>query len=1088
MNAPIIPGYEIISQLPQGGMSAVFKARQLSLDRVVVIKMLPSTLNAEGIDIGKFFWAEARLTAQLKHPNIVQIYDFGQTPEGIYYFVMEFISGYSVAEWVRRKKRLSREEALVCARWVAEALSYAWETAGVIHCDIKPDNVIIDGDGTVKVADLGLARSVRLGVDQTQFAADLAVGTPYYISPEQSKGRLELDCRTDIYSLGAMLYHCLTGKLPFEGLPLTEIMDRQITDQIPDLVDLMPQTSMAVACLIEKMMAKDRAQRQNGWPEVIGDIARLRSELPPEGPMPPVDASTMKRSPAREQWLQELALAAQPLPAPEPPPLAPAEPKFYLSTPPWRRRRLEWLAAGIILLTVSIISLVVLNRLGQPSRVPTAPAGPEAASNIADQALAQPTLIDTTAVSYLPERLSAEVTQTSPAAETVTEAVVLAMAKAPTAPDSVKEEARASEEAASQLRLKAAEEERRQFQRVLNDVAARLVEGNPGAARSVVQQATNLTALAAQRAELLTLEGLLAGAEGVNQRILDSFRSQKDQEVVVALTSGPERLVVQNVHGETILAEKRIVVRSGQLGQPKVIRLQDLALKEKMARLGTEATPETALARGLVALRDGDLTAAEASWSQTGPILSGPLMAKLQELKKNKLEGQARADFIQLLRAAQLEMVMKDEHLPGAEALLAAIYQKQYPPRQAQAVAKHVESFQLQYGKSEFARVYAAALAALQQAAGAAAPASEFGAAETMPVPARPPAAPVAQPLRAGDATHSVAGGLAKSPLPDGEAVRRELLARNLGLTEYNVSFTTDDQGRIVRAELISGDLKDIKPLAGLKDLRAVVCAAGQANEWREAPNQAPLSDLSALKGLSLREVSLNYTRVKDLAPLALMPLTRLNLDGSRVTDLTILKSMPLRELTMSGLAIRDLKPLTGVPLEFLNISYTEVADLSPLAGTKLKRLIARASKISDIKALALMPLADLDVSHTKVNDLTPLKGMELEGLNLSQTRVRDLTPLRDLPLQRLNISESDVRDLSPLRGVPLKSLTLTGTAVRDLTPIQNSPIEEIWLDFNPNQYPPANTFWAFRAVLTRMPMLQKVNGNPAFWEKHWRR
>lgn len=323
MDTPIIPGYDILAPLPQGGMSAVFKARQVSLDRVVALKLLPPAMAVDGVDVAKFL-VEAKITAQLKHPNIVQVYDFGKSPDGIYYFVMEFVSGYSVADWIRRKRSLSVKDTLLCAHCVAEALNYAWVTFGVVHCDIKPDNVMIDGDGTVKVADLGLARSVRSVMDKAKFRTGIVVGTPYYISPEQSEGRLELDCRADIYSLGAMLYHCLTGKMPFEGLPLLEIMDCQITDQIPDIIDLQPHASMAVACLIEKMMAKNPGHRQKDWPEVIRDMIRARSGLLPEGPMVAAGASTMKRCVARGQYLKEREASTHAVPLQKPPASAPA--------------------------------------------------------------------------------------------------------------------------------------------------------------------------------------------------------------------------------------------------------------------------------------------------------------------------------------------------------------------------------------------------------------------------------------------------------------------------------------------------------------------------------------------------------------------------------------------------------------------------------------------------------------------------------------------------------------------------------------------------------------------------------------------
>jgi len=122
---------------------------------------------ADGVDIEKFL-AEAKITAQLKHPNIVQVYDFGKSPDGIYYFVMEFVPATAWRIGSGEKKNLSIKDTLLCARCVAEALHYAWGTFGVVHCDIKPDNVIIDGDGTVKVADLGLARSVRSVMDKAK--------------------------------------------------------------------------------------------------------------------------------------------------------------------------------------------------------------------------------------------------------------------------------------------------------------------------------------------------------------------------------------------------------------------------------------------------------------------------------------------------------------------------------------------------------------------------------------------------------------------------------------------------------------------------------------------------------------------------------------------------------------------------------------------------------------------------------------------------------------------------------------------------------------------------------------------------------
>ncbi|MCX6993261.1 MAG: protein kinase [Kiritimatiellaeota bacterium] len=1163
MDTPKIPGYDILAPLPQGGMSAVFKARQVSLDRVVVIKILPPSMAADGVDIAKFL-AEAKITAQLKHPNIVQVYDFGKSPDGIYYFVMEFISGYSVADWIRRKTSLSVKDTLLCAHCVAEALSYAWNTFGIVHCDIKPDNVMIDGDGTVKVADLGLARSVRSVMDKAKFGTGIVVGTPHYISPEQSQGLLELDCRADIYSLGAMLYHCLTGKMPFEGLPLLEIMDCQITDQIPDLVDLQPHASMSVACLIEKMMAKNPANRQKDWPEVIRDMIRARSELLPEGPMSPAGASTMKCCLAREQYLKELDALAHTVPVHKLAESAPAAaPLPYILAQPRQWIKPEWLAAVIMVLALAVPCLLVVNMLVKPkSAAPLqdSPPGfaarlsssfdPEALDGPKEEALAQHRLeaasqwyrtnpgqyneaIQKFAMIAVQSKGTHYAQVTEDEIARIREQKRAAMAADMKAlHDNVQplldrqkwqEAAKLFEQYAGPFKAeteaerktkvqewldrdkgqqaeidKTVEEQKRQWQGILNDVAACLVDGNPGAALAVVQQATNQAALAANRSDLLTLASMLAEAGRADQRLLDSFRSQKGQEVVVALTNGPERLVVRDVQDDTILVEKIIVVSAGQIGQSKAIRLQDLSLEEKQARLGTNTTPDMSLVYGLMALRDGNWAAAETAWSQAGPFLSVPLMAKLQKRKNRQREEQAQSDFILLLRDAQVETTglsgKKEELLPGCEVCLAAIYQKKYSPQTAKVLAKSVAGYEEQYGPTEFAKAYAPALAALKQAPVSAADSNETVRAENAPATVR--------------ATH-----------PDGAAVRQELLDRNPGLTTFNVSLMTDGEDKIVRAELITANLKDIKPLADLPDLRAVVCTVSRPDEWREPSVKAPLSDLTPLKGLPLREVCVSNTRVKDLSPLTGMLLTKLDLNGTCVTDLSILKGMPLRDLTLSHLNIRDIKPLAGLPLEYLDISYTEVSDLAPLRGMKLKRLIATAIRIRDITVLMGMPLKELNISRTELTDLSPLMGMELEHLNLSQTRVRDLTPLVSMPLRELNlsktnirdlspvrnialemlnvgatrvkdldplqnmplkwldISDTNVRDLSPLRGVPLKCLSLWKTAVRDLSPIQNSPIEEIWLDYNADQQMPVETYRAFTTVLLRMPQLQKVNG-----------
>ncbi|MBU1857527.1 MAG: serine/threonine protein kinase, partial [Verrucomicrobia bacterium] len=188
--APVIEGFRVLENLGRGATSSVWKAEQVSLNRLVVIKVLSERLTQEPEDV-TLFKAEARMAANFKHAGIVQVYDFGQSKIGRrYYFVMEYISGYSVGDWIRRKGKITEHEALVVAQAVADALKYAWDLSRIVHCDIKPDNIMVDGDGSIKVADLGLAHTVKTMANQPGADAKevIITGTPNYMAPEQVRG------------------------------------------------------------------------------------------------------------------------------------------------------------------------------------------------------------------------------------------------------------------------------------------------------------------------------------------------------------------------------------------------------------------------------------------------------------------------------------------------------------------------------------------------------------------------------------------------------------------------------------------------------------------------------------------------------------------------------------------------------------------------------------------------------------------------------------------------------------------------------------------------------------------------------------
>ncbi|MFH0907437.1 MAG: serine/threonine-protein kinase [bacterium] len=289
-----LPGYEIKDKLGEGGMATVWRARQISLDRPVAIKVL-SKQSIPDADAMVRFRQEAQSAARINHQSIVQVYDAGEK-DGLPYFVMEYIEGCSVGDLLERKGKLSEKNTLLIAEGVALGLGYAWEKAAMIHCDVKPDNIMVERDGSVKVADLGLARLVS-----PHAAADhsgLIIGTPNYTSPEQAEGVPDLDCRSDIYSLGAMLYHMVTGVLPFAGSVGSTAMDKHVSDHLPDPLDLNPEISQGLAWLIEKMMIKDRALRPQTWVSILYDMKEVRNGGFPTN-LPGADQSTVLRSEKR---------------------------------------------------------------------------------------------------------------------------------------------------------------------------------------------------------------------------------------------------------------------------------------------------------------------------------------------------------------------------------------------------------------------------------------------------------------------------------------------------------------------------------------------------------------------------------------------------------------------------------------------------------------------------------------------------------------------------------------------------------------------------------------------------------------------
>ncbi|MCX7935057.1 MAG: serine/threonine protein kinase, partial [Planctomycetota bacterium] len=272
----VIPGYELLEKIGQGGMGAVYRARQQSMDRIVALKILPKSL-ARRTEFKERFFREARAAGKLNHPNIVSAYD-AQEANGYCYIAMEFVEGETVANKLKREGAIPEEEALHIAHQIAAGLAHAWKN-GIVHRDVKPENFLYTKDRIAKLCDLGIAKAPA---DANLTQDGIALGTPRYISPEQARGIADLDYRTDIYSLGASLYHMLAGVPPFDGPTPAAIMLAHVNDPLPPLRSRAPHVSKAIAQVVERMMAKEPDSRYTSPEDFLADLEALqRGEIPP---------------------------------------------------------------------------------------------------------------------------------------------------------------------------------------------------------------------------------------------------------------------------------------------------------------------------------------------------------------------------------------------------------------------------------------------------------------------------------------------------------------------------------------------------------------------------------------------------------------------------------------------------------------------------------------------------------------------------------------------------------------------------------------------------------------------------------------
>ena len=262
--------YEILELVGTGGMSYVYKARCHLLNRLVAIKILKEEYNNDTEFVSKFY-IESQAAASLSNVNIVSIYDVGED-NGLKYIVMEYVEGITLKDIIKKNRILDWNVAINCTLQILNALECAHKN-GIVHRDIKPHNILVTNDGVLKVADFGIAKA--LNSSETKKIDSSVVGSVHYISPEQAKG-IMIDARSDLYSLGVVMYEMLTGKLPFEGENPVSVALMHLNSEPVPIKDINIAVPLELSMIVKKAMARDINQRYQSAKEMAHDLIEFK--------------------------------------------------------------------------------------------------------------------------------------------------------------------------------------------------------------------------------------------------------------------------------------------------------------------------------------------------------------------------------------------------------------------------------------------------------------------------------------------------------------------------------------------------------------------------------------------------------------------------------------------------------------------------------------------------------------------------------------------------------------------------------------------------------------------------------------------
>lgn len=601
-----IPGYTLLREIGEGGTAVVWHAQQQSLNREVAIKVLRQQFAADQEEVNAFL-KEAHSVAKLNSRHIVRVIDAGQH-NGTFYLVMEFVDGQSLQEILEEGNCLSQKRTLTIVRAVADALREAWDAEKIIHRDIKPANIIVDHRGEVKVADLGIAGIVDSTGQLIDEEDGTIVGTPNYMSPEQASGSTAINYTADMYSLGAVMYHMLTGYMPFEDRSTHDVINAQVEEQLTNPRTLDPKLSLPCAQMVAKLMMKDPGHRYASWDAFINDVDRLlagrmviiKTSADATSTIAPAEPVIQRQNVARQQQEPEEA----------PPPSPQAR---------WLRLAL-WSIFGLVQLTLILVLLWVPWRQSKTMPIPLVrPAG------LPDdwEVLPSPQRQPTTRPPEQPPRAAptAPVPQPSqpPAEQHVTARRTSdeeEVTRRPTPRDATADVSQPTEAQTSPLQAEA--------ENMLNILRNSIIhvavaEGFDAAAR-LIDEYRDEAALNHAQQQLEEMDYFLHPDNRPLALIAKQFTKRIGQDAYINVHQRRVDFRITGVQADVISTLVRAQPGTNQSDSTAELRLEILEADEQLRWLGKGNAPEYAFCMAIIALREGKMGLALEKADACGPF------------------------------------------------------------------------------------------------------------------------------------------------------------------------------------------------------------------------------------------------------------------------------------------------------------------------------------------------------------------------------------------------------------------------------------------------------------------------------------